>query len=122
MDYGIKSLVGSKKEVKIVLGRVDDFIMPVDLEVILINGEVYLYTIPLQMMRGHKNNQGYDHFEVLKAWPWVEPEYTLVLPFDVNKILSVSIDPKNMMVDLNPENNVMIIEDVLEDSELIIER
>ncbi len=120
LDYGIKSLVGSKEEVKVVLERIEDFIMPVDLEVQLRNGEVYLYTIPLQMMRGHKNNQGYDHFEVLKAWPWVEPEYTLVLPFDVNEILSLAIDPRFMTVDIDPENNSMIIDPPV-GTELIIE-
>ena len=94
--------------------------MPVDLEVQLKNGEVYLYSIPLQVMRGHKNNQNYDHFEVLKAWSWVEPEYTLVLPFDVNEILSLAIDPEAMTVDIDRENNRMIV-DSPEGTELIIE-
>ena len=119
LDYGIKSVYGTKEETKIVIERLEDFILPLDLEVTLKNGDVYLYNVPLEIMRGHKENQGYEHFQVLKAWPWVNPEYHLDLPFNINDIRSLAIDPKQMTLDINRENNFMEI-NILEDSSIFI--
>lgn len=119
LDYGIKSVYGTTEETRIILERLGDFILPVDLEVSLKNGAHYVYNIPLEIMRGHKENQGFEHFETLKAWPWVNPEYVLDLPFNINDVLSLAIDPQQMTLDVDRENNFLEI-DLLEDTGIYI--
>lgn len=121
LDYGIKSLVGSKEETIIVLERVEDFIMPVDLEVVLITGETYFYTIPLDLMRGTKGNIDYSNYKALPAWEWVDEEYSISLPFDVNDIYYMIIDPDQSTLDVNSQNNIMIVDSPI-DADVIIER
>jgi hypothetical protein len=110
VDYKIKSLYGSKEETIVTLERIGEFILPVDLEVVLNTGESFLYSIPLDLMRGHKENPGYVNYQSLPAWDWVRPEYRLILPFDVNDVYYLVIDPYMKTLDVDMENNVIIIE------------
>ncbi len=77
--------------------------MPIDLEVKYTDGTKELYYIPLQMMRGEKP----EEFPrvLLKDWAWAYPTYILEINKPKSKILSVTIDPKGLMADINKENN-----------------
>lgn len=109
IDYGISSIIGTQQLTAIILERIGDFIMPVDVEVILVNGDSYLYNIPLQIMRGHKENSNHSNYEVLPAWRWVESEYLLSLPFSVSEIISIEIDPSFNTLDVDRENNLYLL-------------
>jgi len=51
-------------------------------------------------MYGHKPTEA----KVLDSWSWVSPTYTVKTS---KKIKSVQIDPKNLMADIDRENNTM---------------
>jgi hypothetical protein len=121
LDYAIKAVRGTKEETFITLERKGDFIMPVDLEVVLLSGESYIYNIPLDLMRGSKKMNFNQYYKVLPAWEWVQEEYTLALPIDVNDIFYLIIDGDLHTVDIDMENNILIIDSPIE-ADVIIER
>ena len=107
IDYGIKGISGGKKNTSLILERVGDMPMPVDVLVELKNGESHFYSIPLRMMRGSKDFSAYEYTSSTLAadWPWTHPEYELELPFAVEDIASVQIDPSALMADIDQSNN-----------------
>lgn len=121
LDYAVKGVRGNKEKTLITIERKGDFIMPVDLEVVLLSGETYLYNIPLDLMHGSKTMDQYQHYQVLPAWDWVNEEYSLALDFNVNDIYYVLIDGDLHTLDIDMENNILIIDSPI-DAELIIER
>jgi hypothetical protein len=121
LDYGITSLFGSKDQSVVVLERKNDFIMPVDLEVVLLSGESYMYTIPLDVMRKSKENSNYENFAALPAWDWVKETYSVSLPFNVNDIYYLIIDPELHTLDVDFENNIMMVNSPI-DADVIIKR
>jgi hypothetical protein len=97
IDYSVSSIVGKK----ITLERKGSMPMPIDLLVTYEDGSNESFHIPLQMMYGHKPTKA----KVLGTWSWVNPVYTLTTD---KKVSEVQIDPKNLMADVNRENNRMI--------------
>ena len=96
IDYGVKSIEGNK----ITLERIGQMPMPMDVEVIYVDGTKESFNIPLEMMRGSKPTTA----TVLKDWGWAYPTYT----FKASKtVKSVSIDKSLLMADVNLENNVL---------------
>ncbi len=121
IDYAIGSIYGNRTETTVILENLGDFIMPVDVEVELVNGEFYLYNIPLHLMRANKNNPGHSNFSVLTSWNWVEKEYALKLPFSVNEIVSIEIDPTFNTLDIDRDNNLYLL-NIPEDTEIFIDK
>ena len=94
IDYGIKSVSGKK----ITLERIGKMPMPMDVEVIYVDGTKEHFNIPLEMMRGNKPTTA----TILKDWGWAYPTYS----FNVSKkVKSVTIDKSGLMADINLENN-----------------
>ncbi|WP_027138044.1 M1 family metallopeptidase [Gaetbulibacter saemankumensis] len=94
IDYSVKVINGEN----IVLERIGLMPMPLDLTVTYTDGSTEDFYIPLQMMRGEKPTTA----TIAPDWAWAYPVYTL----KANKtVKSVQIDPKNMMADINRENN-----------------
>jgi hypothetical protein len=94
IDYSVKN-VDNKT---ITLERLGLMPMPIDLKVTYTDGSSEDFYIPLQMMRGEKPTSA----TTIKDWAWAYPTYT----FKTSKtISSVQIDPKEMMADINKENN-----------------
>ncbi|WP_034042446.1 M1 family metallopeptidase [Wocania ichthyoenteri] len=94
IDYSIKSI----EESTITLERIGLMPMPIDLTVTYTDGSTEDFYIPLQMMRGEKPTNA----TLIKDWAWAYPTYT----FKTSKaIQSVQIDPKEMMADIDKENN-----------------
>ncbi|QRM88670.1 M1 family peptidase [Lacinutrix sp. WUR7] len=94
IDYAVKTIAGNK----VTLERIGLMPMPLDVTVTYVDGTTEEIYIPLQMMRGEKPTTA-----TIKAdWAWAYPTYT----FEGSKaISSVQIDPKEMMADINKENN-----------------
>ena len=108
IDYSIDEVSkDDKKTTKIKLGKQGVMPMPLDLVVTMTNGDKKHITIPLQMMRGAKKNDGDIQLEVYPDWAWTNAEYELTLPYRAKKIKSVEIDPSQRLADINVKNNIM---------------
>jgi hypothetical protein len=107
IDYAVDTLMSEGNRSAMLLRRDGLMPMPVDIEVTLTNGNVLAYTIPLDIMRGAKVEAGAEGkpLIVLADWDWVNPYYLFELPFPVDQIRTVAIDPSMRMADINMENN-----------------
>jgi hypothetical protein len=94
IDYGVKAVDGTT----ITLERIGLMPMPMDVEVIYMDGAKDRFNIPLEMMRGSKPTDA----KILSDWAWTNPTYT----FNASKaVKSVEIDTSKLMADINLDNN-----------------
>ena len=112
IDYSIDSISEIGDEVEIVLTRIGNFPMPIDLYIEYTNGKKEIISIPLRMMRGIKPSPDGVTFNAAKDWPWTHPTYTLSLNRRMKEIGRVEIDSSKRMADVNAENNVLNLSDV----------
>lgn len=106
IDYAIKEVVEENGKASVTLERIGLMPMPIDLYVTYEDGSQETFYIPLQMMRGEKENP-YAAFKrtVLKDWAWAHPTYS----FEINsgkKIKNMMIDATLLMADVDLENNL----------------
>ena len=94
IDYGVKSVNGKT----VILERIGQMPMPIDLSITYTDGSKEGFYIPLQMMRGEKPTDA----TIIDDWAWAYPTYTFKTLKDV---AFVEIDPSGMMADINKENN-----------------
>jgi len=106
IDYGVTEVADTGNSIIITLEKKGIMPMPVDLCITLKNGNRVWYTIPLRIMRNHKQKERGVQFQVLPDWPWTHPSYSVSLPFTKEDIQSVSIDPSQRMADVNLSNNL----------------
>ena len=106
IDYGIKEIVAEGNKTKIVLERIGLMPMPLDILVVDASGNTETFYIPLRMMRNEKENP-YPSIKrtVAKDWAWVSPTYELIIDTSLENIAGISIDPSQLMADINKENN-----------------
>lgn len=103
IDYGIDSVfTNANQETTVQLSRAGEFIMPVDVVVTYSDRSQDKFTIPLDIMRGAKNDAS---FTVLPDWVWVKPNYEFSIDTKGKTVASVAIDPSDRLADLNKENN-----------------
>jgi hypothetical protein len=95
IDYGIKSVIGKT----IILERIGQMPMPIDLDVTYTDGTKERFYIPLRMMLGAKQTSA----KKLKDWAWGNPIYTFKTSKEVE---SVQIDASKLMADVNHDNDV----------------
>ncbi|WP_100610525.1 M1 family metallopeptidase [Confluentibacter lentus] len=94
IDYGVKSVEGNT----VTLERIGLMPMPIDVTITYMDDTTEDFYIPLRMMHGEKPTRA----TVQPNWAWAYPTYS----FETNKtVKSVEIDPKNLMADINKENN-----------------
>ena len=99
IDYAINSINNQT----IILERIGQMPMPIDIKVMYVDGSQENFNIPLEMMRGNKPTSA----TILKDWGWAHPIYK----FEVTKaIKSVEIDPSKLMADIILENNLKKID------------
>ncbi|WP_422082793.1 M1 family metallopeptidase [Ulvibacterium sp.] len=106
IDYGIKDVIEEDGKTKIVLERIGNMPMPLDILVVYADGAQETFYAPLRMMRGEKENP-YAHLSrtVLPDWPWAFPTYEFTVDKPISSIKGVMIDPSQLMADINGENN-----------------
>ena len=80
--------------------------MPIDLVVVLKDGTMRSYYIPLQEARAEKSNP-YPSMNrvVLDDWSWAHPSYKLSIPVKASDIQTVVIDPSMLMAEVDRSNN-----------------
>jgi hypothetical protein len=108
IDYGIKNIIENAGSTFIMLERVGEFPMPVDLVVTFKDGSKEMFYIPTNETLGNKpiEDQTAQRLD-LNAWPWVYPTYTLSIKRNVEDIASIEIDPSQRMADIDRKNNIM---------------
>jgi hypothetical protein len=106
IDYSVNSLYGVDNKTRIVLKRIGQMGMPIDLRIKLKSGEILDYNIPMTKMRGSKPLQSST---LLKSWSWAKPYYEVWLDIDSKNISKITIDPKNEMADINRDNNYLAL-------------
>ncbi|MHA7942423.1 M1 family metallopeptidase [Formosa sp. 3Alg 14/1] len=104
IDYAIKSIAGVGNTTTVTLERIGLMPMPLDIEVNYTDGTSEQLYIPLTMMRGEKPATG-DRTQ-LKDWAWAYPTYTFTINKSRGDIKNLTIDPKELMADIDKENNV----------------
>lgn len=108
IDYSVDSIYASNNidSSHINLSRHGVFPMPVDLKVSLKNGDSLYYTIPLRIMRSEKTYSNGIHYKLApKDWLWVETDYTLTIPYNLNDIESIELNPFKLMADIFEPND-----------------
>ena len=99
IDYSVKSIEAKT----IILERIGQMPMPIDVEVTYLDGNSESFNIPLEMMRANKPTVA----TILKDWGWANPTYTFKT---AKAVKSVAIDKSKLMADINEGNNSMQIE------------
>ncbi|MCY4419354.1 MAG: M1 family metallopeptidase [Cytophagales bacterium] len=104
IDYGIKEIrtQGDTTEVEIV--RIGEIPMPLEIRVILKDGDIKNYYIPLQMMRGEKALP--SSYERLAPSRWTDSSYSWQIPFKKEEIERIILDPDGFLADVNRKDNL----------------
>jgi len=107
IDYAIDTVTGNAMATIISLQRDATMPMPIDISVKLKDSTTLNYTIPLDIMRGAKSEApaAGSPFQVLPDWEWVNPFYLFKIPFGIDTIQSISIDPTKRLVDVYRADN-----------------
>lgn len=108
IDYGVKNIIENAGSTFIVLERVGDFPMPVELVVTFKDGSKQMFYIPTNETLGNKpiDDQAIERVD-LQAWPWVYPTYTLNIQHKADDIVGIEIDPSMRMADVERKNNLI---------------
>ena len=107
IDYGIKEVEkGKGRETVVTLERVGRVPMPTELTVTYKDGSQEIFYAPLRIMRGEKPAEPGTPRTVLPDWPWTHPDYTVVIPAKLKKIVQLELDASGRMSDINRENNI----------------
>lgn len=112
IDYGIHRVEGTNNHTRVVLERIGNFPMPIDLTVTYKDSSRITYTIPLTVMYGAKSAENDNlnwGFEVEKAWQWTNPKYAFTIERPIDEMLSLEIDPTRRMADIDRSNNLIQI-------------
>ena len=107
IDYSVDTVVGNSNETIVLLRRDAAMPMPIDVSIQLSDGTRINYSIPLDIMRGFKSEtpaQG-PLYTILPDWDWVNPYYRIDLPYGMEQIKSIVIDPTRRMVDIYRADN-----------------
>jgi len=115
IDYSIAAIEGTPKSTQVTLQRRGLMPMPVDLEVKYTDGSSETFIMALDLMRGEKAANGYGgKWTILKDWNWVNPTYAVEISRPVSAIQSITIDPSNLLADVDRKNNSILIEDAMQ--------
>ncbi len=106
-DYAVEKVIAKGDKTEITLRRLGRLPLPVDLFVVEKSKKVHYYYIPLRMQFGTKQNPYRTYPQhTLNAWGWAHLTYTFEIDLPLNEIKNITIDPDNVSVDINKENNI----------------
>ncbi len=106
IDYSIESIDGKGDSTIVNLERKGLMPMPVDLEVRFKDGRVEWHTIPLVMMRNAKVSEGDIKYTLQPDWAWTNPTYSMSLPYSIDEVAMITIDPTLRLADMDLTNNI----------------
>ncbi|QRR03779.1 M1 family metallopeptidase [Dyadobacter sandarakinus] len=105
IDYSIREVTANAGKTDVVLERIGQMPMPLDVVVSYKDGSQENFYIPLEMMRGEKEEKLYSKTTLLADWGWTYPEYSFTIDRNQADIVRIVIDPSQRMADIEPENN-----------------
>jgi hypothetical protein len=107
IDYQVKEVTDGGQKTEVVLRRIGDMPMPIDLVITYKDGKKELLYIPLNEMMGAKPAEDPSiKSETLPDWPWVNPIYKATISKPMSEISTIEIDPGKRMADIDRSNNV----------------
>lgn len=107
IDYAIKDVADTNGSTRVSLERIGRMPMPIDIVVHYTDGTSEYFYIPLQMMHFQKSNPyGTMKRTVLPDWDWGHQNYSFVISTGKAAIKSITIDPKELMADVERDNNL----------------
>ncbi len=108
IDYAIEKVEANGSGSRVVLRRIGQMPMPLDIYVTTMSGEIKVYNIPMVIMRGTK--EGVDLFKgemaVAKDWPWTYTLYELPIDMPFGQIQKIEIDASGRLADIDSSNDV----------------
>ncbi|MBX2962830.1 MAG: M1 family metallopeptidase [Cyclobacteriaceae bacterium] len=108
IDYGIKNVLSDNNSTTVVLERVGEFPMPIDLLVTYTDGTKEIFYIPLNETLGNKPAEDTSLIRVeQETWFWVNPTYSLRINKPVKSIAKLEIDPTLRLADIDRKNNII---------------
>ena len=111
IDYSVGEITAKGDKTEIQLKNEGAMPMPLDVFVVYKDDSVESYYIPLDLMRGTKNNPFPNLSRTtLKDWRYPVPEYSFSIDRKKEDIKAVIIDPLGFMADINIENNNALFE------------
>ncbi len=111
IDYAVGDIVAKDDKTEINLKYEGSMPMPLDVFVVYKDGSMDSYYIPLNLMRGAKNNPFPNiSRKILKDWRYPVPQYSFTIDRKKEDIKVVVIDPLGFTADINPDNNVISFE------------
>jgi len=113
IDYALGNISDSEGKAAVTLKRIGYMPMPVDVLVTYKDGTQEMHYVPMNLMYGAKSSENRNiPFIIHPDWPWVNPEYVLLLNKSVGEIKEIEIDPSQRMADINRANNKITVPDV----------
>ena len=107
IDYAIDTVYQQKLDINgeeisniISLKKIGSFPMPLELVITTQEGEQIMFIIPVDLMRVNNEHQQTKNY--LDPWRWVETQYDLALP---GNIQAIQIDPRSVVGDIDRSNN-----------------
>lgn len=104
IDYAVTSIRETADSTEIVLSRLGDLPMPIDLLISYTDGRRESLYIPLNELMGEKPAEKGQVREVLPVWNWVEPTYTIKRS-KRGSLEKAELDPLEFLPDINRKNN-----------------
>lgn len=107
IDYAVNEVSDAANGSEVILQKIGEMPMPLEVLVTLKSGKTELHYIPMSIMRGEKKDFLTDaDSQITDAdWPWTYPYYTLKLSHKKADIESIEIDPEGGIIDVKSENN-----------------
>ncbi len=106
IDYVVKSIMERDKTTFIMVERIGELPMPVELLVTYRDGSRELYYMPINETAGNKPEEDKSLKRItLEPWPWVNPTYTMAIGRPSAEIAAIEIDPSLRMADIDRKNN-----------------
>ncbi|MCB0792777.1 MAG: M1 family metallopeptidase [Flavobacteriales bacterium] len=106
VDHAVDTVVTAGDSTRIIIRRLGEMIMPVEVAVLWPDSEMTVLHIPTSLELGAKSadSEGY-RFTVLPAWQWTDPTYSFALPVRSGPPLRVVLDPTQRLADIDRSND-----------------
>lgn len=103
IDYALEPPVAEGNKTRILIKRIGDLPMPVELTILKKNGSRELHYIPMNETISLKPKTGarIDH----PVWYWVNPSFELTVPIAYKDISSLELDADHELADVNRSND-----------------
>ncbi len=105
IDYGVQKVEKKGEKTAVVLERIGNMPMPVEVYIEMNDDSFDYYYIPLRMLRGEKEFAN-QTVTTIDDWAWAIPTYTFEIDNDLNDIKYILINPNGLVADVNPKNDV----------------